>query len=161
MHRGNKWNSAITFIGCEHFTREASLPSKSWHGSPLYSYWLWTFSIQLGLVMSKQQNCFGLLTQELWPPGHKCYSFIAHLENSIPLSPQQSLLGVQVGHFPLRKKGCWMISFSWYAWVALFVFGSWAELHGTCRRLLFPWSLWTCPFKASIFDVCTLIFDVR
>ena len=105
IHRANKWNSAITFIGCEHFTRKASLPCKSWPGSPLYSYWLWTFSMQLGLVMSKQQNCFGLLTQEPWSPGHKFYNFIAHLENPICLSPQQSLLGVQVRHLPSSEKG--------------------------------------------------------
>lgn len=48
--------------------------------------------MQLRLVMSKQHNCFGLLTPELWPSGHKFYNFVADLENAIDLSPCKSCL---------------------------------------------------------------------
>lgn len=53
----------------------------------------------------KATDLFGLLTEELWPPGHKFYDFIAYLKISIPLFPQQSLPGVEVGHLPSLIKG--------------------------------------------------------
>lgn len=59
----------------------------------------------IGTCNVKATELFWILDSELWPPGHKFYNFIAHLENSIPLSPQQKLLGVHMGHLPSSEKG--------------------------------------------------------
>lgn len=104
-----------------------------------------------------KQQMFVLLAQELWPPSHKFYDFIAYLKNPIPLLPQQSLLGVQVGHLPSLKKGILNDQFFVACMICVVHIGILDKAHA---KELHSLGLYGPPFKISIFAVCILIFDV-
>lgn len=111
----------------------------------------------IGTCNVKATDLFGLLTQELRPPGDNFYNFIAYSKIPIPLFPQQSLLGVQVSHLPSLKKGILNDQVFLACVICVVCIGILDRPHakGLCSLGLYEPS-----FQISILDVCTLIFDV-
>lgn len=91
-----------------------------------------------GTCNVKATHLFGLLAQELWPPGDNFYDFIAYLKISIPLFPEQSLLGVQVGHLPPLKKG--ILNDHFFFGMRDLCCSYQDSGQSPCKRTFFPWS---------------------
>lgn len=65
----------------------AALLSKQVHGSGMYSYWLWTPSVQLTQTLPNQQKgFFGFLIPLLLLPGHKHSTDVLLKSSMLPFS---------------------------------------------------------------------------